>query len=54
MANDGDSDQTASAQEQSDLGLYCLHMPVIQKPWCTKFWDIYHIQSMDTVEYIDK
>ena len=28
-------------QEQSDLGLHCLHMPFCHNLWCTKFWNIY-------------
>ena len=36
MANSVDPDQTA-LQEQSDLGLHCLHMPFSQNIWFTKF-----------------
>ena len=31
-------------QKQYDLGLHCLHMPICQNLWCTKFWDKYHIR----------
>ena len=40
MATNVDPDQTApvtALQEQSDLGLYCLHMPFCQKLLCGKF-----------------
>ena len=37
MANSVDPDQTAPLQEQSDLGLHCLHMPICQQLWCTNF-----------------
>ena len=32
-------------QEQSDLGLHCLHMSFYQTHWCIKFKDIYRIFS---------
>ena len=35
MAKKVNSDQLL-LQEQSDLGLHCLHMPFCQKFWCTK------------------
>ena len=36
MANSVDPDQTAP-EEQSDLGLHCLHMLFCQTHWCAKF-----------------
>ena len=41
MANSVDPDQTL-LQEQSDLGLHCLHMLFSQTLWSTKFKDIYN------------
>ena len=35
MANNVDPDQTA--QEQSHLGLHCLHILLCQTLWCSKF-----------------
>ena len=38
MANYVDPDQTApTGQEQSDLGLHCLHMPFCPQLCCMKF-----------------
>ena len=51
MANNVDPDQTAPEQEQSDLGLHCLHMPLCQTLWCRKFKDIYCMTMSSLLSY---